>query len=181
MNLKHHFLLAMPGLAGDYFADSLIYICEHTDEGAMGLIVNRPTEISLLELIASFGLQAERRWADVAVVEGGPVDEQQAMVLHEPHPSLPASTEIVPGVGLTGAMELFQAAAEGNAPQHVITALGYSGWGAGQLEQEIAANVWLTIPASADILFATPTDQKAAAAAATLGIDMRYLARPGRA
>ena len=93
------------------------------------------TGFTLLELIASFGLQAERRWADVAVVEGGPVDEQQAMVLHAPHPSLPGSTEIVPGVGLTGAMELFQAAAEGDAPQHVIAALGYSGWGAGQLEQ----------------------------------------------
>ena len=181
MNLKHHFLLAMPGLAGDYFSDSLIYICEHTDEGALGLIVNRPTDVTLLELIASFGLQAERGWADVAVVEGGPVDAQRATVLHAQHPSLTTSTDIVPGVCLTGAMELFQAAASGSAPDQVIAALGYSGWGPGQLEDEIAANVWLTMPASTEILFDTPAPQKAAAAAATLGIDMRYLARPGRA
>jgi len=182
MQLKHHFLLAMPGLAGDYFADCLIYMCEHNEDGAMGVIVNRPSEMTLLELIAKLGLNGPSRFSEDFVWEGGPVAGDQGVILHSDEIRLDSSVNIGPGICIATAMDVLEAIANETGPRHFLTALGYAGWAPGQVEEEIGANVWLTLPAQARIVFDTNWQEKYQTAAQTLGIDMRLMAtRPGHA
>ena len=182
MNLKDHFLLAMPGLTGDYFADSLTYICEHNDEGAMGIMVNRPSDISLLELFSQIGLNSSRRWVETPVLEGGPVSGERGFVLHSAEKRYDSSAALTDGLVLSTAMDALDAIANDNGPERFMVALGYAGWGAGQLENEIANNVWLTAPADVDVLFDREHESKLDRAAASLGIDLRLMSsRPGHA
>lgn len=182
MDLKHHFLLAMPGLVGDYFADSLTFICEHNEEGAMGIIVNRASDMSLLELFAQLGLPANRQWVETPVLEGGPVGTERGMVLHTDDCRFESSAELGRGLCLSTAMEVLDAIANGRAPQRFLVALGYAGWGPGQLENEIANNVWLTADATQAVLFHDVLSEKLNLAGQILGIDLRLIAaRPGHA
>jgi putative transcriptional regulator len=182
MNLQHHFLLAMPGLAADYFANSLTYICEHNEEGAMGIMVNRPSDMSLVELLSQLGLRANRDWVATKVFEGGPVATERGLVLHRGEKKYTSSAELGEGLYLSTAIEVLDAIAEGDGPEQFIVALGYSGWGAGQLESEVANNVWLTAAADVDVLFHPDADEKLNKAAQTLGIDLRLIAaKPGHA
>lgn len=175
MNLKNHFLIAMPGLAGDYFANTLTYICEHNEDGAMGLVVNRPSDISILELLAQLNLQANKRWLNTPVLLGGPVSRERGFVLHSPYANTKHSGQITEEVFLSSALEILGDIANGSGPDHVLIALGYAGWQAGQLENEITRNAWLTTEADADILFAADFDSRLDLAAGLLGIDMRSL------
>lgn len=182
MNLKHHFLLAMPGLAGDYFAASLTYVCEHNDDGAMGIIVNRPSELTLVELLSQVGLKTNRKWVDTQVFEGGPVATERGLVLHTGERQYESSASLGESMYLSTALEVLDAIAQDDGPEQFIVALGYAGWGAGQLEDEVTNNVWLTIPASLDVLFHPVCEEKLDKAAKILGIDMRLIAtRPGHA
>lgn len=171
----------MPSLAGDYFANSLTYICEHTDEGAMGLMVNRPSDVSLLELMAQIGLRTNRRLVETPVLEGGPVATERGFVLHSNDKSYESSATLGNTLLLSTAMEVLDAIAQDTGPQHYLVALGYAGWSAGQLETEIKNNVWLTTEANADVLFDSPFESRLDRAAAAMGIDLGLIARPGNA
>lgn len=182
MDLAHHFLLAMPGLTGDYFANSLTYICEHNDEGAMGVMINRPSDLSLIELFSQLSLQTDRKWVDTMVYEGGPVATERGLVLHSSDQQFESSADLGGGLCLSTAMEVLDAIAHDRGPEQFLVAVGYAGWGAGQLEAEIANNIWLTTDADVDIVFHGVWEEKLKRAADLLGIDLNLIAaRPGHA
>ncbi len=178
-SLKNHFLLAMPGLNGSYFGATLTYICEHNADGAMGLMVNRPTDITLAELFAQLSIPAGSASAEVPVLEGGPVSSERGFILHTQdnadNKNFAASLDLGNGLMLTTAREILEAISENRGPAEFLVTLGYAGWAAGQLEQEITENSWLTCPANTDILFNVPFADRVNKAAATLGIDFRLM------
>ncbi len=188
MLLARQFLLAMPGLAGTYFGDTLTFICEHNEEGAMGVVVNRPSQVTLMELMAQLGIQKGETPTDAYVLEGGPVGGERGFILHSTDARFEASLDLGCGVMLTSAREVLEAIAAGEGPEHYLVALGYAGWDAGQLEQEVADNAWLTCPTDVDpglagrILFETPAPERIRTAAASIGIDFALIsAQPGHA
>lgn len=174
-SLKNQFLIAMPGLTGSYFGDTLTYLCEHNDDGAMGLVINRPSELSLVELLAQLGLDAGKVAADVPVMDGGPVARDRGFILHSDDERFDASLELGDGLMLTAAREVLEAIANGEGPRDYLVALGYAGWDGGQLEHELGENAWLSCPASLDVVFREPFENRVQKAAASLGIDFRLM------
>ena len=173
-NLKHHFLLAMPGLVSDYFGNTITYICEHNDNGAMGLMINRPMELPLTKLLEQLGIDTLVKLRE-PVLEGGPVGSNQGFVLHTEDPRFDSSVGLGNGLMLSTAKHTLQAIAAGTGPSRYLVALGYAGWAGGQLENELAQNAWLTCPATLEVLFDVPYPQRVHEAAATLGIDFRLM------
>lgn len=174
--LTDHFLIAMPALEDPNFSQTVTYVCEHRDEGAMGIVINRPTEVTLGELFDHMGLEThELRAREELVLMGGPVKRDRGFVLHSPDPRWKASMEISERVALSTSREMLAAIAAGDGPQKAIVALGYAGWGAGQLEEEMAQNAWLSGPADPEVIFDTAHDDRWRAAAANLGIDISLL------
>ncbi len=174
--LTNQFLIAMPGLEDPNFFHSVTYICEHNDEGALGLVVNRPLNMQLGEILQHVQLsQAEPEARQIQVHLGGPVQQDRGFVLHEPLGEWDATLKVTDRIGITSSMDILQAIARNEGPEHTLITLGYAGWGAGQLEQEMAENAWLSGPAHPDILFETPDEERWKAAAASLGIDLDLL------
>ena len=174
-SFANHFLIAMPGMADDQFAGSLVFVCEHTPQGALGLIVNRPTNLSLGELFTKIDLPLHSEaLTDRAVLYGGPVQPERGFVLHERvHPegvTYASSLSVPQGLEMTTSKDVLEAVAEGAGPQQLLITLGYSGWGAGQLEDEIAHNGWLTVEADHSLLFDTPVEERYDRALGLLGI-----------
>ena len=150
MDLRHQFLIAMPAMADPNFSGSVVYICDHSDRGALGLVINRPTELSLSTLFERIDLKLEiAPWKDEPVFFGGPVQTERGFVLHVPPGSYSSTLTVTPDISLTTSKDVLEAVAEGSGPEKMLVTLGYSGWGAGQLEGEIAANAWLTVTANA--------------------------------
>ena len=178
-SLKNHFLLAMPSLAGSYFGATLTYICEHNAQGAMGLMVNRPTDITLAELLGQLGIGPGSTSTEVPILEGGPVAVERGFILHtkdKPEDeNFSASLDLGNGLMLATAREVLEAISEDRGPSQYLVTLGYAGWGDGQLEREITENSWLTCPANNEILFHVPYGERVNKAAATLGIDFRLM------
>jgi putative transcriptional regulator len=174
-SLKNQFLIAMPGLLGSYFGSTLTYLCEHNEDGAMGIIVNRPSDLSLIDLLVQLGIKPDRAPFGASVMEGGPVAPDRGFILHTDDLTFEASLPMGDGLILTAAREVLEAIAAGSGPQDYLVALGYAGWGAGQLEEELKDNAWLTCPASFQVLFQEPFDNRVQKAAAALGIDFRFL------
>jgi putative transcriptional regulator len=172
--LKHHFLLAMPGLAGEYFGNTITYVCEHNEEGAMGFMVNRPMQLTVAELLAQLGI-AGTLTATQPVLEGGPVKTERGFILHSDEVQYDASLPLGNGLMLSTARQTLEAIGAGLGPKRYIVALGYAGWGSGQLENEMLQNAWLSCPADIDIVFDVPFDQRVNKAAASLGIDFRLM------
>ncbi len=175
MNLTNHFLLALPTLHQDYFAASLTYICEHSSDSAMGIVVNRPCDISVLELLNQLNLNPQRHWVDYPVIAGGPVSTDRGFMLFAGSDAYDSSLTVAEGVHLTSAFESLRAVANDEGPEQFMIALGYAGWGGGQLEDEIARNVWLTVEANPEILFDQPYEKRLDAAASLLGIDLNLV------
>jgi putative transcriptional regulator len=179
LTLKNQFLLAMPGLAGTYFGDTLTFICEHNDEGAMGIIVNRPSHVSLIELVAQLGIDKGATPIESLVLEGGPVDVERGFILHTADERFDASLDLGCGISLSSAREVLEAIAENDGPEHYQVALGYAGWDAGQLESEVADNAWLTAPVTAAearrIIFETGYNERISRTADSLGIDFSLI------
>jgi len=174
--LTNQFLIAMPGLEDPNFFHSVTYICEHNDEGALGLVVNRPLDMQLGEILQHVQLsQAEPEARQIQVHLGGPVQQDRGFVLHEPLGEWDATLKVTDRIGITSSMDILQAIARNEGPERALITLGYAGWGAGQLEQEMAENAWLSGPAHPDILFDTPDEERWKAAAASLGIDLDLL------
>ena len=174
--LKDHFLLAMPGLTEGLFSQSITYICEHGESGAMGIVINQPLELSVAEIFDHLQITPKGDFDDMPVMAGGPVQIDHGFVLHrQDQGDWEASLHVTDEVTLTTSRDVLRAIASGSGPQEHIIALGYAGWAAGQLEHEIAENSWLTLPANTDIIFETPYERRLNAAAAMLGIDMNLI------
>lgn len=178
-SFRHQFLLAMPGLTGDYFGGTITYLCEHNADGAMGLVVNRPSELTLVDLLRQVDLDSGGPGGDQPVLEGGPVARERGFILHSDDRHYDASLDLGAGLVLTASREGLEAIAAGSGPEQFLVALGFAGWGPGQLEQELLDNAWLTCPADLTVLFDVPFEQRVVRAAAALGIDFKLLS--GRA
>ena len=160
-DLTHHLLLAMPGVVSGSLADTVIYVCEHNEQGALGLVINRPTDLSLVELLSRIEVDVENRadLASTSVYFGGPVQMDRGFVLHDSDKAYTSSLE-VGDLTLTTSRDVLQDVAQGQGPVHMLVTLGYAGWGAGQLESEMADNAWLSIKATHEILFSTPVGER---------------------
>jgi putative transcriptional regulator len=178
--LDGQFLVAMPGMADDRFARSVIYICAHSAEGAMGIVLNRPaSDLNLPDLLVQLDIVPEserirlpRKVGEMQVLMGGPVETSRGFVLHSPDFYIDQSTlPIDDTVCLTATIDILRAIARGEGPQNAVLALGYAGWGAGQLESEIQANGWLNCPADSDLIFSAAVDGRYEAALRKIGID----------
>lgn len=181
INLTHHFLIAMPGLEDELFGRSVVYMCEHSERGAMGLIINKAADISLRQLFDKVDLPLRREdLTGRPVLHGGPVHTERGFVLHDPvrmedpaqdGGSIYASTLTVPGgLEMTTSRDVLEALSSGAGPRRVLITLGYASWGEGQLESELGENSWLTVPASAEIVFDTPLEQRYDKALDLLGL-----------
>ena len=187
INLTHHFLIAMPGLEDAAFAHSVVYVCEHTERGALGLVINKPSDIKLKNLFDQVALPLRRDdLSDSPVYQGGPVQTERGFVLHEPlapaatpaNESAYASTMVIPGgLEMTTSRDVLEALSTGAGPKRVLVSLGYSAWGEGQLESELADNSWLTVGADAEVIFDTPVAQRYDKALALLGLQ-RWMLSP---
>jgi putative transcriptional regulator len=183
INLTNQFLIAMPGMSDPTFAGSVIYLCEHTEKGALGLVINKPVDIKLKNLFEKVELSLTRDdIADAPVYFGGPVQTERGFVLHEKLSSDGSpynSTLSIAGCALemTTSKDVLEALAEGAGPKKLLVTLGYSGWGAGQLEDELSRNGWLTVDADPAIIFDTPIEQRYDRAVSLLGIDPRMLSQ----
>lgn len=174
--LTNHFLIAMPGLEDPNFFHSVTYICEHNDEGALGLVINRPLDMKLGEILEHAHVEdAIPETRQLPVHLGGPVQQDRGFVLHDPLGNWEATMKVTDRIGITSSMDILGAIARQEGPENSIIALGYAGWGAGQLEQEMVDNAWLSGPADPRILFDTPDDERWKAAALSLGIDLDLL------
>ena len=174
-SLRDHFLIAMPGLNDSSFAHTVTYICEHSDKGAMGVVINAATPMLLKEIFSQMDLEDRSDQGDQIVMSGGPVQPERGFVLHSNEAKWQSTLEISPDVSLTASRDIITALAEGRGPKQCLIALGYAGWGEGQLEAEIAANSWLTVPADKNIIFNTPFEERWASAALALGIDVNLI------
>ena len=180
INLTHHFLIAMPGLEDDTFAKSVVYLCEHSERGALGLVINKPSDINLQSLLQKVDLDLRRDdLTDTPVFQGGPVQTERGFVLHEPmlmdkgeaDESAYASTMTIPGgLEMTTSKDVLEALSTGAGPRRVLITLGYSSWGEGQLESELAENAWLTVAADLSVIFDTPVPERYDRALSLLGL-----------
>ncbi|MFP6761381.1 MAG: YqgE/AlgH family protein [Rhodospirillales bacterium] len=169
-------LIAMPGMRDERFAKSVIYMCAHSEEGAMGLVLNqRLDSLTFAELISQLELDEKHLSKDVPVHFGGPVESGRGFVLHTSDYQQDATLEVVNGVALTATVEILKAIAQGKGPQKSLLALGYAGWGPGQLDMEIRANGWLQVPSDSEIIFDIEPDTKWERAIQRLGIDPHML------
>lgn len=175
-SLRNHFLLAMPSLTDGIFSQSITYICEHGESGAMGIVINQPLELSVEEVFEHLEINSKRDFSETPVMAGGPVQIDHGFVLHRRcERRWEASLSVTPEITLTTSRDILRSIANGTGPSENVIALGYAGWTAGQLEFELAENSWLTMPADGDIIFSTPYQQRLGSAAAILGIDMNLI------
>ncbi len=177
IDLTHHFLIAMPAMADPYFTRTLTYICEHNDQGALGVVVNRPLDMTLRSLFDRLSLPiGDDAIGDAPIYFGGPVQTDRGFVLHEPTGSWQSTLKVRDAVGLTTSKDILEAVGRGEGPKRLLVTLGYAGWSAGQLEHELGQNAWLSVEALGDkILFDTPADERLPAALRLLGIDLASL------
>jgi putative transcriptional regulator len=185
INLTNQFLIAMPGMGDDTFRGSVIYLCEHNERGALGLVINKPIDIKLKNLFEKVELTLDRPdLADEPVYFGGPVQTERGFVLHEKLSDegeegghYNSSLQIPGGLEMTTSKDVLEALSHGAGPKKVLVTLGYAGWGAGQLEEEIGRNGWLTVDARPEVIFDTPVEARYERALGLLGIDPRMLSQ----
>ena len=174
-------LIAMPGMGDPRFAGSVVYLCAHSSDGAMGLIVNKPTpEVRFSELLEQLGIEADAPLRDIRVHFGGPVEQARGFVLHSAdYTSGQATLQVDEGTAMTATLDVLEEIAHGRGPKSSLLALGYAGWGPGQLENEIAENAWLVGPSSADLIFDLTDGQKWEAALESIGVSPLLLSSEG--
>lgn len=180
ISLANHFLIAMPAMADPNFSRTLTYICEHNEDGAIGIIVNRPMDMNLAGLFDRVSIQlddgeAEARFAELPVYFGGPVQTDRGFVLHRPAGHWQSSLNVSDKIALTSSRDILQSMGSTGEPAEVLVSLGYAGWTAGQLEWELSQNSWLTVEADPGIIFLTPPEERLPAAMQLLGVDFAKL------
>lgn len=175
-NLTDHFLIAMPGMADPSFAKTVTYLCQYSAEGALGIIINRPSELTLGDILRQMDIEIlAAEVGQLPIYFGGPVQPERGFVLHEPHGRWDSTLRVSPEISLTTSRDILEAISVGKGPRKVLVALGYAGWGRGQLEREMVENAWLSAPADQSILFDYPSAQRWKAAADLMGIDISLL------
>ena len=175
-SLANHFLIAMPNLRDPNFARTVTLICEHSSEGAMGIVINRSTDLRLADVLQQMDIDgAASHHREMPVYLGGPVQNNRGFVLHEPLGSWESTLAVTPSLGVSTSRDILAALADNSGPQRFLLALGYAGWSAGQLEREIGENTWLSGPADHQILFDTPVEARWSAAAQHLGVNLAAL------
>jgi putative transcriptional regulator len=176
INLTNHFLIAMPNMVDPFFARTLTYLCEHNDQGALGLVVNRPIDLTLQALFERLSLALKQREiADAPVYYGGPVQTDRGFVLHAPPGDWQSTLRVREAIGLTTSKDILEAVGRGEGPHRMMVTLGYAGWSPGQLEHELSQNAWLTVEARDAIIFDLPAEERLAAAMELLGLDFARL------
>ncbi|CAN5897361.1 YqgE/AlgH family protein [soil metagenome] len=176
LDLTNHFLIAMPSMLDPIFAGTVIYICEHNARGAMGLIINKPTDMTVSDLFDRIDLKLENipdshPIGKRLVMFGGPVQDDRGFILHAPVGEFTSTLKVTDDIAFTTSRDILEAVAAGDAPERLMLSIGYAGWSAGQVEQEILANGWLTVAADPHILFDVPMEERFVAAMKLLGID----------
>lgn len=176
MNLTAHFLIAMPAMVDPHFSRTLTFVCEHNDQGALGIVVNRPIEMNLHGLLEQVSIAAPSdTLKSVAIHFGGPVQVDRGFVLHHPVGEWQSTLAIGDGLGLTTSKDILEAVARGEGPHQLLVTLGYAGWAPGQLEHELAQNAWLTVAARPEVMFDLPAEERLPAAMRLLGVDYATL------
>jgi putative transcriptional regulator len=176
MNLTNQFLIAMPGLADPNFHRTVTYMCAHSEEGAMGIVINRPMGLTLGEVLGQMEITTEREEvAALPVYQGGPVQPERGFVIHEPVGAWDSVLRVTDEIGVATSRDILVAVARGEGPRRALVALGYAGWGAGQLEREVLENAWLSGPADPGILFDGPYETRWESAARLLGVEIERL------
>ena len=182
INLTHHFLIAMPGLMDESFSRSVVYMCEHSERGALGLIINKPSKMNMQSLFEKVELQLGRAdLVELPVFQGGPVHTERGFVLHDPmshigsnagqsEPAYASTLAIPGGLEMTTSKDVLEAWSTGAGPKRVLITLGYAAWAQGQLESELAENSWLTVEADNQVIFDTPIEHRYDSALALLGL-----------
>jgi putative transcriptional regulator len=175
-DLTHHFLIAMPAMADPYFAKSVTYICEHNEQGALGIVINRPIELTLQALLEQVDVPLEVPGiGERSIHFGGPVQTDRGFVLHRPAGEWASTLTVGDDIGLTTSKDILEALAKGTGPEQFFITLGYAGWAPGQLEHEISQNAWLNVPADLSILFDLPVEARFDAAMMLLGVNLGSL------
>jgi putative transcriptional regulator len=180
VSLANHFLIAMPAMVDPNFARTLTYICEHNADGAIGIIINRPMEMTLASLFERVNIELEpgepqQRFAGLPVYFGGPVQTDRGFVLHRPGGNWQSTLNVNAEIALTSSRDVLQMMGSTGEPAQVLVSLGYAGWTAGQLEWELAQNAWLTVEADPSVIFSTPSEERLPAAMQLLGVDFANL------
>lgn len=181
MNLQHHFLIAMPSLQDPFFKRSVVYVCEHNEEGAMGLIINKPMENLTVEgILKKLKIAEDNRDPainlDKPVFSGGPLAEDRGFILHSAQRTFTSSIRVSDNTVITTSRDVLEAIGTASQPDHVLVALGYCAWEKDQLENELMENAWLTTPANSNILFQTPIAERWREAARSMGVDIHNMA-----
>ncbi len=172
----NHFLIAMPQLQGSYFANSVIYIWRHSDEGALGTVINLPMDMKLSEIFDQLDISVQNQAAaNKMVLSGGPVETDKGFIIHDASTQWPSTMDVTDDIRITTSKDILADISHDEGPENYLIALGCAGWSPGQLEQEIIENSWLTCPASKEIIFSTDFADKANQAASILGFDMVQL------
>ena len=180
LNLANHFLIAMPSMQDPIFGGTVVYVCEHNDKGVLGVVINKPTDMTMevlfdrIDLTPVAGLRIPG--VDEPIMFGGPVQDDRGFVLHTPGTRYSSSLTVTDEVAFTTSIDVLEAVAKGHGPQRLLVSIGYSGWSPGQLEDEIGRNGWLTVGADAHVLFDLPIEERYNAAIKLLGIDPMMLA-----
>ncbi|MGH8398375.1 MAG: YqgE/AlgH family protein [Gammaproteobacteria bacterium] len=174
--LINQFLIAMPSLKDPNFQQSVVYVCEHNADSALGIVINRPTPVVLGDIFKQLSIEAsDAQLVHRPVFQGGPVQMERGFVIHQPVGAWEATLKIGDNLGVTTSRDVLAAMARGEGPQNAFVALGYAGWSAGQLETELSSNSWLSTPADRSIIFETPVEQRWQAAAQLIGVDIALL------
>lgn len=180
LNLANHFLIAMPSMDDPVFGGTVVYVCEHNDKGVLGVIVNKPTDMTMETLFDRIDLKLadniDEEVVNEAILFGGPVQDDRGFVLHTPGDRYSSSLTVTPEIAFTTSIDVLEAVAAGKGPARMLVSIGYAGWSPGQLEEELARNGWLTVGADAHVLFDLPVEERYTAAIKLLGIDPLMLA-----
>ena len=175
-DLTNQFLIAMPTMLDPNFSQSVTYVCAHNSDGAMGIVINRPLELMLSEVFSQMDIAVgESELSDQRIYQGGPVHKDRGFIIHNRSRSWESTIVVTDDLAVSTSRDILEAMSQGNGPKDTLVALGYAGWGAGQLEQEMSQNAWLSGPASAEIIFETPDSERWASAAAAMGVDLQSL------
>ncbi len=177
LNLANHFLIAMPSMLDPVFGGTVVYICEHNVNGALGVVINKPTNMTMEVLFERIELSLEMApIASKAIMFGGPVQDDRGFVLHAPSGTYSSSLKVTEELAFTTSRDVLEEVASGLGPERLLVSVGYSGWSPGQLESEIARNGWLTVLADPIVIFDLPIEDRYLAAIKLLGIDPMMLA-----
>lgn len=177
-SLKNHFLIAMPGMMDPNFAQTVTLICQHNEDGALGIVINRTVDLTVSDILQQMEIPNEECEQSSQIIHyGGPVQNERGFILHDEPSGWDTTLTIADDVGLTASRNILEAIANNTGPKRHLIALGYAGWGQGQLEREMSENAWLSGIADTELLFSTPVNQRWNEAAKRLGVDLTLLSR----